>query len=195
MKTAAPQRKKILVNKKFQFKYTLMIIGMLILMVILVEWDIYYTAKTIYQRVAFVEGLKQDITFFHILIGAKFFIFMVFIAFISIYFSHRIAGPIYRLEKTLLNIISEGDLTKTFCLREKDELKELETAFNTMISNLRLKLLADEEFREKTRVQINEILKIIRERKMTIEKDRTLVINKIEELSNASKISPITFKL
>lgn len=195
MKKDIPQRKIFLINKRFQFKYTAIFVGILILMVILVEWDIYYAIKTMLQKVFLTEELRHDLTAFHFLVAVKFFIFMVFIAFMSIYFSHRIAGPVYRLEKNLLNMISEGDLTKQFCLREKDELKELADALNTMTSNLRLKLLSDEEFREKTRVQINEILEIIKEREIITKEDRILIIGKIEALSNASEISPITFKI
>lgn len=195
MEKNIPQRKKFLINKRFQFKYTAMLVGILILMIILVEWDIYYAIKTILQKVFFMEELRHDLTAFHFLVAVKFLVFMVFVAFMSIYFSHRIAGPVYRLEKNLMNMISEGDLTKQFCLRENDELKELAGALNTMTSNLRIKLLAEEEFREKTRVQINEILEIIKERETISKEDRTLIMDKIEALSNASKISPITFKI
>lgn len=189
------KRKKILINKKFQFKYAAMIVGTLFVMVALVEWDIFYTMKTILPKVFFMEEIRQDLTAFHLLLAVKSLVFMVLIAFISVYFSHRIAGPIYRLEKDLLIMINEGDLTKQFRLREKDELKELAEALNTMTANLRTKLLSDEQFREETRMKISEVLKILREKEIISGEEKNTIISKAEEISNASYISPVSFKI
>lgn len=51
--------------------------------------------------------------------------------------THRIAGPLYRLERSLTSM-SEGDLSDTIYLREKDEGKELAQKindFNTLLSS------------------------------------------------------------
>lgn len=188
-------RKKILINKKFQFKYAAMIVGTLFVMVALVEWDIFYTMKTILPKVFFMEEIRQDLTAFHLLLAIKSFVFMVLVAFISVYFSHRIAGPIYRLEKDLLHMVNEGDLTKQFRLREKDELKELAEALNTMTANLRTKLLSDEQFREEARIKISEILKILREKETISAEEKNVIIAKAEEIANASNISSVNFKI
>jgi len=188
-------RKKILINKKFQFKYAAMIVGTLFVMVVLVEWDIFYTMKTILPKVFFMEEIRQDLTAFHLLLAVKSLVFMVLVAFISVYFSHRIAGPIYRLEKDLLTMINEGDLTKQFRLREKDELKELAEALNTMTANLRTKLLSDEQFREEARTKISEILKILKEKETISAEEKNFLIAKAEEISNASNVSSVNFKI
>ncbi|HAX62195.1 MAG TPA: hypothetical protein DCX95_06570 [Elusimicrobia bacterium] len=188
-------RKKILINKKFQFKYAAMIVGTLFVMVALIEWDIFYTMKTILPKVFFMEEIRQDLTAFHLLLAVKSLVFMVLVAFISVYFSHRIAGPIYRLEKDLLIMINEGDLTKQFRLREKDELKELAEALNTMTANLRTKLLSDEQFREEARIKIAEILKVLREKETISAEEKNIIIAKAEEISNASNVSSVSFKI
>ncbi|MBI5573249.1 MAG: HAMP domain-containing protein [Elusimicrobia bacterium] len=188
-------RKKILINKKFQFKYAAMIVATLFVMVALVEWDIFYTMKTILPKVFFMEEIRQDLAAFHLLLAVKSLVFMVLVAFISVYFSHRIAGPIYRLEKDLLHMVNEGDLTKQFRLREKDELKELAEALNTMTANLRTKLLSDEQFREEARIKITEILKILKEKETISAEEKNIVIAKAEEISNASNVSSVSFKI
>ena len=51
--------------------------------------------------------------------------------------THRIAGPLYRLERSLTSM-TEGDLSDTIYLREKDEGKELAQKindFNTLLSS------------------------------------------------------------
>lgn len=49
--------------------------------------------------------------------------------------SHRIAGPIYRIERSIQGV-EQGDLTMRVYLRDKDEFKDLGDLFNSMTGNL-----------------------------------------------------------
>ena len=62
------------------------------------------------------------------------------VAFICIFVTHTIAGPVYRMERVVRNI-GEGDLTHFIKLRPKDELKDLADAMNEMTMGLRNKIL------------------------------------------------------
>jgi methyl-accepting chemotaxis protein len=55
---------------------------------------------------------------------------------VTLYVSHKIAGPLYRLGRSLENIGS-GDLTFSVQLREHDELSEIAQTLNNTIENLR----------------------------------------------------------
>lgn len=66
------------------------------------------------------------------------------VAFICIFVTHTIAGPVYRMEKVVRNI-GEGDLTHFIKLRPKDELKDLADSMNEMTMGLRNKVIS---FRE-----------------------------------------------
>lgn len=61
------------------------------------------------------------------------------VAFICIFVTHTIAGPVYRMERVARNI-GEGDLTNFIKLRPKDELKDLADAMNDMTMGLRNKV-------------------------------------------------------
>ncbi|MBI5894061.1 MAG: methyl-accepting chemotaxis protein [Deltaproteobacteria bacterium] len=52
---------------------------------------------------------------------------------VLILISHRIAGPLYRFEKSLSDI-GKGDLTHRFKVREKDQLAELADSINEFTS-------------------------------------------------------------
>ena len=54
---------------------------------------------------------------------------------IAIYFSHRIAGPQYRIVRSLRQI-AEGDLTLQIRLRRRDHLKEIAEAVNGLTRTL-----------------------------------------------------------
>ncbi len=55
---------------------------------------------------------------------------------VSIFITHRIAGPVYRFKKVLAEI-SGGNLDISIKLRDKDDLKDLAEEFNLVISELR----------------------------------------------------------
>ena len=57
------------------------------------------------------------------------------IAAISVLFSHRIAGPLYRLEKNL-DAIASGDLTVSTRFRGMDQLSSLADEMNAMVRSL-----------------------------------------------------------
>lgn len=60
-------------------------------------------------------------------------------AFICIFVTHTIAGPVYRMERVSRSI-GEGDLTNFIKLRPKDELKDLADAMNEMTMGLRTRI-------------------------------------------------------
>ncbi|MDD3146567.1 MAG: methyl-accepting chemotaxis protein [Candidatus Riflebacteria bacterium] len=66
------------------------------------------------------------------------------VAFICIFVTHTIAGPVYRMEKVVRNI-GEGDLTHFIKLRPKDELKDLADSMNEMTMGLRNKVISFKE--------------------------------------------------
>lgn len=57
------------------------------------------------------------------------------IAAVSIFFSHKIAGPIYRIEKNLERVAS-GDLTVETRFRGKDELTAVADEINAMVRGI-----------------------------------------------------------
>jgi methyl-accepting chemotaxis protein len=64
---------------------------------------------------------------------------IIVVAFICIFVTHTIAGPVYRMERVARSI-GDGDLTNFIKLRPKDELKDLADAMNDMTMGLRSKI-------------------------------------------------------
>ena len=61
---------------------------------------------------------------------------VIIIFIVSIMYSHQIAGPAYKLEKSI-HRITHGDLTFEIHLRRNDNLKELAIAINGMLAKFR----------------------------------------------------------
>ncbi len=67
---------------------------------------------------------------------AGFFASLILGVLAALFFPHSFAGPIYRIEKELIDI-GKGDLKKEIRLRKGDEVKDLTNAINVMVYNLR----------------------------------------------------------
>jgi methyl-accepting chemotaxis protein len=61
--------------------------------------------------------------------------------FVTLFVSHKLAGPMLRFENELEEI-GKGDLTKKIALRKKDQLKDMAESLNKMIEGLHEKVLA-----------------------------------------------------
>lgn len=63
---------------------------------------------------------------------------------LALIFSHFIAGPIYRFEKTM-EAMRDGDLTVFVRLRKRDEFKEVADVFNQALASLRNRVKKERE--------------------------------------------------
>jgi len=59
----------------------------------------------------------------------------------TLFVSHKIAGPLYRLKK-VMETLAEGDFSSDFRIRRFDQLQDLANAFNAMILKIRTELKA-----------------------------------------------------
>ena len=72
----------------------------------------------------------------------KFCIYLGIVLLVSGVMSHRLAGPIYKFEKSA-QIIASGDITHRIFLRKDDYLMELQEEFNKMLASIHSKIKRD----------------------------------------------------
>lgn len=63
-------------------------------------------------------------------------VIIVIIAVIGIFYSHRIAGPVYRMKTDIARVL-EGEKDIRITLRKKDALKEIADSVNLLIERIR----------------------------------------------------------
>lgn len=134
------KRSTILIKKKLQFRYFGLIFLGMALAAGMVAVDMYY----------FSMGSLNP------LLILKLFILLVVVFIISLFISHRVAGPIYNFEKSAW-IVGEGDLTHQVFLRKKDELTDLQAQFNAMVRSLRAKTVKDREASQDLSRRLNDL--------------------------------------
>jgi methyl-accepting chemotaxis protein len=141
------KRRTYLVNKEVQLRFAALLVFISLL-----------TAIQLYVCIAFIDsdlvsqaakyGLTNDQTVlsFILLQNKRLLIqvlaFLVFNMFLvgvfGFFFSHRMAGPVYRMEK-FIKKIAEGDLSGTVRLRKGDHFQSFATSINLMVECLRQK--------------------------------------------------------
>ncbi len=115
-------------------------------------------------------------------------VFLLIIASLSIFVSHKIAGPVYRFER-LARVITKGDLTQSVRLRSGDELRELQDAFNSMTDSLRRMVSKDREVIAKLVAagnKLNDVMKKKKQDPAEIETVAQELYGIIEELRNVT---------
>jgi nitrogen fixation/metabolism regulation signal transduction histidine kinase len=71
--------------------------------------------------------------------GIGIFLVIIQITLLTIFFSHKLAGPIYRFEKACY-ALTEGDYLQNILLRKGDDLQNLASLFNKAIETTRKRL-------------------------------------------------------
>ena len=125
-------RGKYLIKKSMQLGLTLRFLFLIMVFSLFIGFEVYITIWPVVSGVIpqdLLDMVKNQI--FFRLICFIFPVAFVITAF-SIVFSHRIAGPIYRLEQTLNSFI-RGEDVETIRIRKGDELKDLVEKTNSLI--------------------------------------------------------------
>ncbi len=137
------RRKRYLIKTGFQLRYLGLILIAIILPTILFSACLYYA---IFSLMAEQLGLPESIAYnitpvlnkinFTILVG--FPVITTALLFWGLLISHRIAGPMYRLEQDL-DKIAKGDLSLRIRLRRKDELGSIAEGINKVLDKIEAK--------------------------------------------------------
>ena len=132
------KRKIILIDRKMQLKYAFMIGGVLIAMLLLVEYHTYLTIQSILPNIL-SSAIGKQVRQIHLWLIINSFIYTALVVVVSVYISHKIAGPVFKLKKQLREIIDSGDTNKKIFLRKGDELNDLAAVINELLEKMSVK--------------------------------------------------------
>ncbi len=136
------RRRNYFIKKGFQAKFILKFCLLVILACALMSGLAYLlsskTATTSFENLRLIVKSTSDFILPTLILSSLIAIIFISTATIIVvlFISHRIAGPLYRLEKSLVEI-GKGNLAVDVRLRKTDEIKALAASVNNMIRNLR----------------------------------------------------------
>ena len=189
------RRRTYLIKTGLQLRYMGIIISTMLLVAFGVGWIIYHTS---WSRIANTPDLTLDklsdiFDTVNSLLMRWIVVFILGIAILSVFVSHKIAGPVFRLEETS-KMIASGDLTQQITLRQGDELKDLQEAFNQMSDSLRKMVAKDREVIDKLVVTGNMLRDKIDKKNLSSEsieeitKELYVVIEELRLVTSGFKI-------
>lgn len=143
---AKHRRRTFLIKTGLQLRYMGIIVSTMLMVAFGVGWIIYDTSwnRIIHTPDLTIDKLANIFNEVNSILLKWILIFVVVIAILSIFVSHKIAGPVFRLEQST-RAIASGDLTRSVKLRHGDELRDLQDAFNIMSESLRKMVSKDRE--------------------------------------------------
>ncbi len=129
-------RKRYLLKKGVQLRFMMVIIVAMVLIALVTSLSIYYAVMQTLVTQFHGENLaliKHAITY-KLLMRSLLLIFAI--AIISVFISHRMAGPVYKFEQTI-RALSQGKEVEEIKLRKRDEFYGLATAINALINSMK----------------------------------------------------------
>lgn len=153
------RRRKRIIKPRYQLKVAIVTVIFLLIYSLVFGTIIFYplseelnSATNIYDqaRIAHV-ALALHKVIWPALIILSFMAFAVVIV-----LSHRVAGPIYRLEKTIEEFL-KGNFKERMRLRKKDEFQEIATFINRLAEFLETSKSSDEKFHSEIKEKLSYI--------------------------------------
>jgi len=139
--------RKHLINLRFQFKYTLLFIGVCSLIYIALAYFIYKTTLDVTQllNIQNVELANhvhhEDVTVLQYIV-AIFFLQALGLFVLGITITHKIIGPVHRLIQ-LIETINDGHLPEFHGFRKNDEMIELTEPVKKLIVTMEVSMNDD----------------------------------------------------
>jgi sensor histidine kinase YesM len=138
---------------RFQFRFLRFLLIGSALQVTTTCSILYYFLQQNYRLLVQYAGLDQEIvSFLHrelnvliTIVGVTFALYLVGVAMLGLLFSHRIAGVVYAMKRTIKDLNEGKDVElKT---RHGDEFQELTDSFNALIHRLKNESLSQKQVR------------------------------------------------
>jgi methyl-accepting chemotaxis protein len=142
MSPATPHKRRIYyIDKAFQSKFIIQFCLLVALGSFIVMGVLYYLAQHS-TTVAIIHGhvtVHTTADYLLPLLAQTILVQMIAVAFAAIvmtlYISHKIAGPLYRL-KVMLKGLAQGEVSRPMRLREGDQLQEVAQEYTQAVSQL-----------------------------------------------------------
>ncbi len=177
-------RKKYLIDKKFQLNFSMLLLVIAAINVFFFSMLFYFYNQHLnflYQNIAGIYALPEEMAELGFGVLIKTIIFgivfeTIFIILLGIFFSHRIAGPVFNLRRRVKEIM-DGKIPTHVKLRKDDMLQDFANDMDALVKKLREDTEEDIEILTKalettTDTELkNKITALLEKKKNSLKKD------------------------
>ena len=177
------KRKNYFIDKNFQTKFILKFCLIVIVSSILIGGILFFLSRN--STTVTIENTKVTVKrtsdfILPVMIQTILIVSVssaLVVALLTIFISHKIAGPLYRLKKEI-DALGDGNLGVNFYIRTDDQLQNLSGSLNQMVSSLRAKHL---ELKEK----LKDINKSLEGNRLCLpDKEKEEMLKKLNDLES-----------
>ena len=140
MNTAPQQpqfkRRRIFIKKNLQIRYMMLIILSVLCGLAIMTFELTATLDELFDKYpVLMQPLYDQFIPLAASFAYKIAIYLLLVIIISAILSHKMAGPVYRIEQTCKEI-AKGDFSQRVRLRQGDQFTELQDEFNKMMDRV-----------------------------------------------------------
>lgn len=158
------RRRRYLIKKGLQFRYIGIIFALAMAASVVTGYTVFATGWTLLgEKLANVYPQGRLLYVFKAVNFAllrNLLLVSPFVFLLALFFSHKIAGPVYRIEKSI-NEIAKGNLELRISLRRGDELQDLAEMINVMTERFRNTITLSKEADAQIQKELDDIRKAI----------------------------------
>lgn len=184
------RRRIIVIKRVLQMKYVTLVFLSVLLTVTVVSLDIYYVIGKVFVKELRETDLSALFRNASGLLAVHLAVLLLAVIIISVFVSHKFAGPVFRLER-IAESVGKGDLTVRASFREGDELFETAECMNRMIDSLKEKVGRETETALRTRRDLAALQEELKSGKLFIPD----AVRRLEEICASLEKIGADFKL
>ena len=181
------KRKQFIVARKFQLKYAGVILLLMFITAGFCSYAIYYTTMILFgEKLANVYPQGQLISIVrtvNVRILVSVMVISPLVGFLGVWLSHKIAGPIYRMER-FLGTMASGDFSGRITLRRGDEMVSLADSINRLSASLSQRVTAEKALME----NVLKDLYTLRELSSSSSKDKSSMDSVLRDLDDEIRL-------
>jgi methyl-accepting chemotaxis protein len=185
------RRRRYIIEKGLQFRYIGLVFALALIASIVTGWTVFATSwyyfgeklASVYPQGRLVYVLRAT----NLALIRNLLLISPLIFILGLLFSHRIAGPVYRISTTLREI-SKGKLGLRIKLRENDELMDLADLINNMTENFSKTITSDNNIVVQIEKDLEDVKKLVSSQPCDSAKIEAL-INSLHEKSKELSVS------
>jgi methyl-accepting chemotaxis protein len=193
---ATYRRRILLINRPFQLRFSAYVGGWVVALCFIYPLIIanlfdyfarYITMDPTHGDIGMIYSTRRGVI--GLLITTE-VVFLALTFLLSLFMSHRIAGPLYKLRKTLVEF-SKGGFDRKLYFRKKDFFPELADDFNQMVRNVREREIRENEILATAATRIESVMKSASSEAKTELETALISIRKLQEQRTPPAQEPV----
>lgn len=125
-------KRNYLVSRKFQLKYVFIVVVSFLVVIVLMLLNVHKLLKTLLPCVEMMD-MGPQIAKSEMFLLIQILIIMAVLGLAMVYLTFRVAGPLFRIEKEIRDMLDKKEYNRQLKIRKGDEMQEIVVLINELL--------------------------------------------------------------